>query len=192
MLTAGLLALAVLLLAYVAGYWGLLFALSLAGTFRKRADAPPLADGGAVTVLVPAHFEGEAVSDTVRTLLDQDYPGRVGFWSIGVPPSGPMDDLAFRLANRAVGNPEDAAGLELAVTGPTLRFNSDSVIALAGARMRATLDDAPVNPEVSGGALFDHLHNGDILPSNQATTSALSPAWQRRTKRTLKGADITG
>src|SRR5690606_38022425 len=33
----------------------------------------------------------------------QDYPGRVGFWSVGVPPSGPMDDYAFRLANRIVG-----------------------------------------------------------------------------------------
>src|SRR5690606_6010613 len=28
----------------------------------------------------------------------QDYPGRVGYWRIGVPPSGPMDDYAFRLA----------------------------------------------------------------------------------------------
>ena len=35
----------------------------------------------------------------------QDWPGRVGYWSVGVPPSGPMDDLSFRLANVAVGNP---------------------------------------------------------------------------------------
>ncbi len=34
----------------------------------------------------------------------QDYPGRLGYWDIGVPPSGPMDDFAFRLANRIVGN----------------------------------------------------------------------------------------
>ena len=31
-------------------------------------------------------------------------PGRLGYWMVGVPPSGPMDDLSFRLANRAVGN----------------------------------------------------------------------------------------
>jgi urea carboxylase len=42
----------------------------------------------------------------------QDYPGRVGFWDIGVPPSGPMDQFAFRLANRVLGNTEDAAALD--------------------------------------------------------------------------------
>ena len=34
----------------------------------------------------------------------QDYPGRIGHWDVGVPPSGPMDDFAFRVANRIVGN----------------------------------------------------------------------------------------
>ncbi|MCA1805162.1 MAG: urea carboxylase, partial [Xanthomonadaceae bacterium] len=70
----------------------------------------------------------------------QDYPGRTGYWHIGVPPSGPMDHLAFRLANRAVGNEESAAALELTITGPTLRFNVDTVIALTGAPMKALLD----------------------------------------------------
>jgi urea carboxylase len=70
----------------------------------------------------------------------QDYPGRVGYWHVGVPPSGPMDMLAFRLANRLVGNPERAAALECTMSGPTLRFHSDAVIAIAGADMRATID----------------------------------------------------
>jgi urea carboxylase len=70
----------------------------------------------------------------------QDYPGRSGYWAVGVPPSGPMDHLAFRLANRVVGNPGDSAGLELTVNGPTLKFNTDSVICLAGAPMKALLD----------------------------------------------------
>jgi len=73
----------------------------------------------------------------------QDWPGRLGYWNVGVPPSGPMDDRHFRLANRIVGNPEGAAGLELTLRGPTLRFNLDTVIALTGARMSATLDGAP-------------------------------------------------
>ncbi|HAK91157.1 MAG TPA: urea carboxylase, partial [Massilia timonae] len=73
----------------------------------------------------------------------QDYPGRAGYWDIGVPPSGPMDDLAFRLANRIVGNPEDAAGLECTLQGPTLRFHGDALIALTGAPAEATLDDGP-------------------------------------------------
>jgi urea carboxylase len=70
----------------------------------------------------------------------QDWPGRAGYWDVGVPPSGPMDALSMRLANRLVGNPEGAAALELTAAGPTLKFNCDSVIALGGATMTARLD----------------------------------------------------
>ncbi|MDF1859050.1 MAG: urea carboxylase [Verrucomicrobiales bacterium] len=74
----------------------------------------------------------------------QDYPSRLGYWDVGVPPSGPMDPLAFRLANRLVGNSDAAAGLEMTLTGPTLQFNHDTVIALTGAPMETTLDGEPV------------------------------------------------
>lgn len=74
----------------------------------------------------------------------QDHPGRIGYWAVGVPPSGPMDARALQLANRAVGNPAGSAALECTVLGPTLRFNRDTVICLAGATMRATLDDRAV------------------------------------------------
>jgi len=50
-----------------------------------------------------------------------------------------MDALALRVANRLVGNPESAAGLEIAVTGPTLRFACDAVIAITGADFGASL-----------------------------------------------------
>jgi urea carboxylase len=70
----------------------------------------------------------------------QDYPGRTGYWDIGVPPSGPMDHFAFRLANRLLGNEEGCAALELTVTGPVLKFNLDTAIALTGAKMRVDLD----------------------------------------------------
>jgi urea carboxylase len=69
----------------------------------------------------------------------QDYPGRVGYWNIGVPPSGPMDDYAFRIANRIVGNDPGAAGLEITLQGPVLRFHSDATIALTGAPCPARL-----------------------------------------------------
>ncbi len=73
-----------------------------------------------------------------------DHPGRLGYWDVGIPPSGPMDDLSFRLANRAVGNAAGAPALELTLTGPTLRFARDTIIALTGARMVAELDGVPV------------------------------------------------
>ena len=74
----------------------------------------------------------------------QDWPGRVGYWDVGVPPSGPMDALAFRLANRLLGNPPEAAGLEITALGPTLQFEADGEICLTGAAFDATLDGAPV------------------------------------------------
>jgi urea carboxylase len=74
----------------------------------------------------------------------QDYPGRIGYWDIGVPPSGPMDSYAFRLANRLLGNADDAAALELTVSGPSLKFNVDTVIALTGAHMRAEVNGEAV------------------------------------------------
>ncbi len=74
----------------------------------------------------------------------QDYPGRIGYWDVGVPPSGPMDHLSFRLANRLVGNAPSAAGLEITVAGPTLRFNTAARIALVGSPLPATLDGEPV------------------------------------------------
>lgn len=74
----------------------------------------------------------------------QDYPGRTGYWPVGVPPSGPFDNLSFRLGNRLLGNEENAAGLEFTLNGPTLKFNQATRIALTGADMQATLDGQPV------------------------------------------------
>jgi urea carboxylase len=74
----------------------------------------------------------------------QDYPGRTGYWAVGVPPSGPMDSLAHRLGNRILGNPERAPSLEMTMTGATLRFRHDALVVLTGAPMTATLDGVPI------------------------------------------------
>ncbi|QNI02571.1 urea carboxylase [Halomonas sp. SH5A2] len=74
----------------------------------------------------------------------QDFPGRQGHWDVGVPPSGPFDDWSFRLGNRLLDNPADAAGLEITLTGPTLRFHRATQIVLAGAELSATLDEETV------------------------------------------------
>lgn len=75
----------------------------------------------------------------------QDYPGRVGYWEIGVPPSGPMDHYALRMANRLVGNPESAAALECTVTGPKFLFQREATVSVTGADMRPLLDGRPVS-----------------------------------------------
>ena len=74
----------------------------------------------------------------------QDWPGRLGYWDVGVPPSGPMDALSFRLGNRLLGNLEGAAGLEFTAAGPTLKFDAATRLCLTGAEFAATLDGEPV------------------------------------------------
>ena len=84
----------------------------------------------------------EVLSAGTQTTV-QDYPGRLGYWAVGVPPSGPMDDRALRLGNRLLGNEEGAAGLEITMSGPLLRFNSDALVAVTGATIPLTLDGSP-------------------------------------------------
>jgi 5-oxoprolinase (ATP-hydrolysing) subunit C len=74
----------------------------------------------------------------------QDYPGRIGYWNQGFPPSGPMDSWSFRLANLLVGNEAGAAGLECQFIGPALKFQRDGVIAVTGADMSPKLDGTPL------------------------------------------------
>ena len=74
----------------------------------------------------------------------QDFPGRVGYWMPGIPPSGPMDSLSFRMGNKILGNDDGVPGLELSYTGPQLRFNSEIKFCLTGASCQATLDGAAV------------------------------------------------
>ncbi len=74
----------------------------------------------------------------------QDYPGRIGYWNQGFPPSGPMDSWSMRLANVLVGNDAGEAALECQFMGPTLKFQSDRVFAVTGADLQAKLDGEPV------------------------------------------------
>ncbi|MFE7126634.1 urea carboxylase [Streptomyces sp. NPDC057617] len=74
----------------------------------------------------------------------QDWPGRTGYWQVGVPPSGPMDSLSFRLGNRALGNDEGAPGLECTLQGPTLRFGCATTVCVTGAPAPVTVDGEPV------------------------------------------------
>jgi urea carboxylase len=86
----------------------------------------------------------------------QDWPGRLGYWQVGVPPSGPMDEVSLREANLAVGNPEGAPALECTAAGPTLRFSHDTLVCLTGAVADAMVDpprglDGPDGPYIFDG-----------------------------------------
>ncbi|MEO6082435.1 MAG: urea carboxylase [Umezawaea sp.] len=89
----------------------------------------------------------------------QDWPGRTGYWQVGVPPSGPMDDRSFRIGNTALGNPEGAPGLECTLEGPALRFGVPTTICVTGAPAVVTVDETPVPQwepiEVAAGSTVD-------------------------------------
>ncbi len=72
-------------------------------------------------------------------------PGRPGRGALGVPAGGAADPAALAAANRLVGNDASAAGLEILLSGPSLRFPAGGVVAFTGARFAATRDSgAPV------------------------------------------------
>lgn len=75
----------------------------------------------------------------------QDYPGRKGMWHVGVPPSGCMDEYAFRIANRIVGNHKKAPGIEMTLNGPKFLFHHDTVIAVTGGEVKVTINEQDVD-----------------------------------------------
>ncbi len=135
---------------------GALRALELALTETRLAGIETNLDYLRTIIDSPAFRGGDYSTGTLATIANcaatievlqpgtettvQDYPGRLGYWAVGVPPSGPMDNLAFRFGNRLLGNDSAAAGLEFTLTGPTLRFESATRVCLTGAVMAATLD----------------------------------------------------
>jgi urea carboxylase len=109
------------------------------------------------TVTDPTPRIGVLRAGTMTTV--QDWPGRTGLWEVGVPPSGAMDDLALRLGNRSVGNPEGSAGLECTLTGPQLRVSHPTVVCVTGAPCSVTVDGAAVSQwepiTIPAGATLD-------------------------------------
>jgi urea carboxylase len=87
--------------------------------------------------------EIEVLSSGIDTSV-QSFPGRQGYWEVGVPPSGPMDDLSFRFGNRLLNNPPEAAGLEISVSGPSLNFRSSARVIVTGAQVELSLDNESV------------------------------------------------
>lgn len=110
----------------------------------------------------PAEHALEVLDGGVQTTV-QDYPGRTGYWDVGVPPCGPMDPLSFRIGNKLLGNPDDTPGLELTLRGGAYRFRGEMWFCLTGADMKPALDGVPVpmfRPVRAG--------QGQILSLNEA------------------------
>jgi urea carboxylase len=85
------------------------------------------------------------VKDPGLFSLIQDYPGRVGYWNIGVSPSGPMDKKNFKIANWLVNNKHHEAGLEILLDGIELIFHCGTYIAIAGAESEIYINNQKRN-----------------------------------------------
>lgn len=85
--------------------------------------------------------------------------GRYGYQGLGVPVGGVMDEWSHRLANLLAGNSCDEATLEIVLTGPSLRFEAATRIAICGADLSPRLDGRELGPdravEVPAGGVLE-------------------------------------
>ncbi|GGM73308.1 allophanate hydrolase [Longimycelium tulufanense] len=108
------------------------------------------------------------VERTGPQALVQDH-GRSGFAPLGVPPSGALDQPSLRLANRLVGNPEEAAGLEVLLGGLRARAECSCTVAVTGPGVAVS-----VNGEAVGSHVPLHLAAGDVLELGTPATGLRS------------------
>ncbi|WP_306318916.1 MULTISPECIES: biotin-dependent carboxyltransferase family protein [unclassified Streptomyces] len=104
----------------------------------------------------PAGKVGVVRGGALTTVQDG---GRIGHAHLGVPRSGALDARASRMANRLVGNPEEAAVLETTLTGCALRPDREVTVVVGGAPCPVTVDGAPAAwgapVHVPAGAVLD-------------------------------------
>ncbi len=111
---------------------------------RRRAGRPRVFDtDAALDKAVRLFWQRGYAATSVQDL------GREGYYHLGIPPSGALDQYALRAANHLVGNPAGAAALECALVGPELEFQQDALVAVCGAQMHALLDGREQRPDTA-------------------------------------------
>lgn len=70
--------------------------------------------------------------------------GRYGYQELGISCSGAMDEISLRVANRLVGNDENAPALEITMMGPRFKTLGETLISITGANLSPTLDGRPL------------------------------------------------
>lgn len=80
---------------------------------------------------IEAPTDGIQVIEAGALSSIQDH-GRWGRQHLGVSPGGAADPVLATIANRLVGNPDEAAVIECTMTGPVLQFDSHTRIAWVG------------------------------------------------------------
>ena len=119
--------------------------------------------------------------------------GRPGWAHLGVPRSGALDVPALLAANRLVGNPDSAAGLETTLLGCALRCSADAVVAVTGAPATVLVDGVPAAfgaaVQVPAGATVDVGRATSGVRSYLAVAGGIDvePVLRSRSTDTLSG-----
>lgn len=95
--------------------------------------------------------------------------GRFGYGAAGIPIGGAMDYLAMSLANIVLGNDRDEAVLEATIMGPTLRFDSSTIIAIGGADLSPMINGRSIDMYTAY-----YVSQGDVLSFGQRNSGSRS------------------
>lgn len=164
---------------------------------RPKAEVEAPAPGPRRRRRAPVGGPALVVEDAGACTLVED-AGRRGVAGLGVPRAGAADGPALRLANRLVGNAEDAAALEITVRGPRLRARGDLHVAALGdldrpGALSVTVDGHPA-PEghvlpVASGQVLEVRHAGAAVRAVLAVAGGLEsePLFGSRSTDLLSG-----
>lgn len=157
--------------------------------FDPKAERPALLKTGDTVRFTSTHQISQKAPDLTKNVesagwIEVIQPGamttvqdlgRPGLESSGVSPGGAADPQSLRAANLLVGNPEDAAALEICMTGPVLRFHKETTIAYVSAtgRPRRVLAGEAVNFSTTPGGVRAYLAiaGGITVPSVMGSRS---------------------
>lgn len=126
---------------------------------KFRASNEPFAEPPANTPEPPAEQPTFTILEPGLMTSVQDL-GRPGLRAAGVPTCGAADSFSARLANLLVGNLDSAAVLESNLVGPTLRFETDAIVALTGGPVPSLTALRPLRVKAGEILALGHLTAG--------------------------------
>lgn len=130
---------------------------------RVAAATEPGGDARRVSAATEAGLRGEARGLTILEpglLASVQDLGRPGYRSDGITTGGAADAAAAEVANLLVGNPPTAAVLEATLLGPTIRFEQDTIVAMAGAEFPGLPSLRPVRITAGEVRCLGHATSG--------------------------------
>ncbi len=120
--------------------------------------------------------------------------GRHGWQRFGLPAAGPMDPFAHAAANLLVGNPPDAAALEIGLGGLALRCHEACLVAACGPGLTLRRDGQPLPAWMSvylpAGVLLEMEQDGAGVWGYLAVFGGLQTVVMMGSRATYRPANL--